>query len=148
LPAAAASRALSNVRTGFSALTAANVTLLGLGNGHFFLATVSSFLEANFHIVTEVIAALRLTWILPDAATEQVVENAAAAEDFAEDLKGIVKTSAAKSAGAAVKCGVAVLIVSLAFLRVIEHLVGLTQFFKAFFGGLIARVFVRMKFDG
>src|SRR5438445_5998862 len=136
------------MRTGFGAFTPANITLLRLGNGHFFFATVSGLLEAYFHVVTEVIAALRLTGILSDAATEQVVENAAAAEDFPEDLKGIVKTAAAKSTGTAIKCGMAILIVSLSLLRVIEHLVGLTQFFEAFFGGLIARVFVRMKFDG
>ena len=91
---------------------------------------------------------MRLTGILSDPAPEQVVENAPAAEDFPKYLKWIVKTSAAKSAGTAIKCRVAVLVVSGALLRVIEHFVGLTQFFEAFFGGLIARVFVRMKFDG
>ncbi len=59
-----------------------------------------------------------------------------------------MKTSAAKSASAAIKCGMAVLVVSRAFLRVIENFVGLAQFFEAFFRCLVARIFIRMKFDG
>ena len=147
MTAATAGRALPNVRAGLSALAPANITLLRLGNGHFLLATVSGLLEANFHVVAEVVAALRLARILPGAA-KKIVENAPAAEHFTENLERIMKASAAKSAGAAVKCGMAILVISRALLWIIEHLVGLAQFFKAFFRGLITGVFVRMEFDG
>src|SRR4051794_16575641 len=84
LPATTASRALPNVRACLRALAPADITLLRLGNSHFFLAPVSALLEADFHVVTEVIAALRLTGILSDPATKQVVKNAPAAEYLAE----------------------------------------------------------------
>ena len=56
--------------------------------------------------------------------------------------------AAAARAGARIKRGVAVLIVSGAFLRVAQGLVSLAEFLEFFLGGLVARIFVRMIFYG
>src|SRR5436190_22303785 len=109
---------------------------------------MSGFFEGNLHIVTQVIAALRPTRILL-AAAEKVLENAAAAKDFAENLERIVEPSGApKATRAPIKRSVAILIISRTLLGIIEHLVGFAQFFKLFLRGFIARVFVRMILYG
>ena len=103
------------------------------------------FFEGDFHVVTEIVAAVRLAWVLARAA-EKLVKDTSATEHFTENFKGIVK--AASQAGAFVKGSMAVLIVGRAFLRVIQDFVGFAQFLELFFGSLIAGVLVGVKFDG
>src|SRR5690606_15864614 len=95
------------------------------------------------------------------AATEKLLENATSAattaagvEDFAEDVEGIVESTAA-SAGAArtgaaglLEGGVTVAVVGGPFLRVLEDFVGLGDFFEHLLGLLVTGVFVRVILDG
>ena len=86
------------------------------------------------------------------AAAEEAFKNAAAAaEDLAENVERIVKAAAeaaARPARARIERGVAVLVVGGAFLRIAQRLVSLAEFLEFFLGGLVARIFVRMKFHG
>src|SRR5690242_5612951 len=103
--------------------------------------------EGDLHVITQVFAPLRLGRILLRGA-EEIFENAASTEHFAEDLERIVETArAAKASSPAIEGGVAVLIVGGAFLRIVEHLVRLAELFKFLFGGFVARIFVRMIFN-
>ena len=63
-------------------------------------------------------------------------------------MKAAAKAAGAAGARAGIKRRVAVLIVGRAFLRVAQGLVGLADFLEFFLGGFVARIFVRMKFDG
>ena len=56
------------------------------------------------------------------------------------------RRAGARGAVARVKRRMAVLVISGAFLRVAQRLVSLAQFLEFFLGGLVARIFVRMKF--
>ena len=51
---------------------------------------MGGLLEGDFHVVAEIVAPLGLGWVGP-AAAEEVLEDAAAAEDLAEDLERIVE---------------------------------------------------------
>ena len=123
-----------------------------LGDGDFLFAAQRGFFERDFQIVTQIVAALRLRRIL--AAAEDIFKNAAAAaaenlaENFERDRGSRRRSRRATGALARVKGGVAVLVVGGAFLRVAQRLVGLAQFLEFFLGGLVARIFVRVKFDG
>src|SRR6185436_12408413 len=54
--------------------------------------------------------------------------------------------SAASGAHPGIERGVAILIIGGAGLWIAQRLISLTDFFERFFGGFIARIFVRMKF--
>ena len=96
-------------------------------------------------------------------AAEHFLKNAAAAttdtaspaaEDFAEDVEGVMEaatTAATKTAHAtgaaattAFKGGVTVAVVGGAFLRILEHLVGVGDFLELLLGGRVSRIFVRV----
>ena len=104
---------------------------------------MGGFFEGDFHIVAEVLASLRLSGVGP-AAAEEFIQDAAAAENVAEDLEGVMETAAPISARATVEGVVAVLVVGGALLRIAQNFVGFAQFFEAFFGRFIVRVLVRM----
>src|ERR1043166_5410493 len=120
LAASAAGGANPRARAGFGSRTRAVGAPLRLRNGDFLFAAVGGFLEGKFQVVTQVVAALGLGWVRP-APAEKVLEDAAAAKDFAEDLEGIVETGPA-SERAAIESGVAVLIVGGAFPRSLRGL--------------------------
>src|SRR6267378_1448142 len=95
-----------------------DVTALGFCYGDLLLAAVGGFFEGNFHVVTEIVPTLRLGWVLASTAAEQIFEDPAATEHFPEDLKRIMETAAAESAGPPIEGAVAVLIVQGAFLGI------------------------------
>ena len=96
--------------------------LVELGDGNFLFAAERGFFERDFHIVAQIIAALRAGRILAAAEMfSKMLPPAAAAEDFAENIERIVEPAAAAAAAGAlarVKGRVAVLVVGGAFLRV------------------------------
>jgi len=57
---------------------------------------VGGLLKRDFHVIAKIVAPLRLAWV-GAAATEEVFENPAAAEDFPEDFERIVERPAAKT---------------------------------------------------
>src|SRR6266404_1646065 len=126
----------------------ADVTALGFCYGDLLLAAVGGFFEGNFHVVTEIVTALRLGRILASTAAEQILKDSAATEDFAEDLERIMGTAAAESACPAIEGAVAVLIVEGAFLGIAQDFVSFTEFLELFFGCFIAGIFVRVIFYG
>ena len=82
---------------------------------------------------------------------EDIVENAAASgtpKNFAEDVERVMESAAAApgSALARIKRRMAILVISGALLAIAQGLIGFAQFLETFLGGLIPRVFVRMKF--
>ena len=95
----------------------AGITTVEFRHGNFLLAAERSLFQRDFQIVTQVAATLRLRRVL--AAAEETIEDASAAEDFAEDFERIMKAAgAAKPAAgprARIECRVAVLIVGGAF---------------------------------
>ena len=70
-----------------------------------------------------------------------------AAEDLAEEIEGIMESPTA-TAHAVLKGGVAIAVVGGALVRIAEGLVGLAEFFEFLLRLVVARVFVRMVFDG
>src|SRR5205823_5164203 len=70
---------------------------------------------------------------------------AGAAENFAEDIERIVE--AAADSTALLKRGVTESIVSGAFVRIHQHVVGFAQLLEFFLGVRVVRIFVRMKLD-
>ena len=114
---------------GFRTRALASFARLGLSDRDFLLAPVGGLLEGDFHVVTEVVAALGLSGVGP-AAAEEVFEDAAAAEYLAEDLERVVEGAAAISAGPAVERGVAVLVIKGPLLRVAQDFVGLAEFLE------------------
>jgi hypothetical protein len=109
--------------------------------------------EGNLHAVAQVVATLRAvatTTAATTSSTEKLLEDATAAtaEDLAEHIEGIVEATATSggTAHAAGEGGVAVAVVSGAFLLVAEHVIGLADLLEFAFGALVIRVFVRVKF--
>src|SRR5262249_44716564 len=106
-------------RLGAGAMT--NVTLLRFSYRNFLFAPARRLLKGDFHVITQIVAALGLSWIAASAAPKKVLEDAPAAKDFTENLERIVETSRAspKAAGPAVEGGVPVLIVRGPLLRIV-----------------------------
>src|SRR3989442_9892801 len=109
---------------------------------------MSRLLEGDFHVVAKIAASFRGGGIAARAA-EQFVEDAAAAaaEGFAENLERIVKATGTRSSPTRIECGVTVLIVCSASLRIAQGLVSLADLFEFFLGGFFAGILVRMIFD-
>ena len=63
-------------------------------------------------------------------------------------MEAAAAESAAARALARIKRGVAVLVISRAFLRVAQGLVSFAEFLELFLGRFVARIFVRVKFHG
>jgi len=118
LAAPSANRADLGRRALFGAAAVARFALAQFGDVDFFLAPLGGLQESQFHVVAQIVAALGAAGA-PFAAAEKVLEDAGAAEDFAEDVARIVEAGAAAAgAGAGVESGVAVLIVGGACLRI------------------------------
>src|SRR5207237_742805 len=63
LSAAAAGRTGFSLRSGFGSRAAAGIAALGLCDRDFLFASVGGFLEGDLHVVTEIVAPLRLCGI-------------------------------------------------------------------------------------
>src|SRR5258706_15120818 len=98
----------------------ADFAALGFCYRDLLLAAVGGLFKSDFHVVPEIVTALRVSWVLPSAAAKQIFEDATAAENFAEDLERIMESAAPKSARASIESAMAILIVKGAFLGITE----------------------------
>ena len=147
LTTTAAHRTINTARSRLGSGASAFIADIQFSNFNFLFCAESRFLERDLHVVTQIRATLSIFAVSSDAAKkgfENSAANAAAAENFTEDIEGIVKSAAKTST--LLKRGVSEAIVSGAFVRIHQDVVGLTQFFEFFFGVRVIRVFIRMKF--
>ena len=133
-------------------------TLPELAEGNLLLDAMRRLLEGDLEIIAQVRAPAGAATVA--LAAEKLVENPAApttllAEDLAEDVERIVEaaTSAAEAAGATrtaalLERGMAVTVVGGAFLRILQHLVGLGDLLEHLLRLLVARILVRVKLHG
>ena len=131
----------------------------GTADGDFFFAALHGFQEIDFKIVAEVgsLGGAGAPASTPTAtpAPESVLENiakdgapeATRSEDFPEKLEGIVKASSGH-APARGKSLVTKAVIGIAFLRIGEDFVGLTDLLEFFLRFFIALVFVGMVLKG
>ena len=111
--------------------------------------TGRNLLKRKADLQAKVTAAVLRTTLLATAETAETTESAMAAEYVAEHGENVVhrKTAAAETAESAGGLK-AELVVLLAFLRVVEHLVGLGGLLEFLLGFLVAGVAVGVVFDG
>ena len=148
-----AGRAGGDFAAGLGAGTMAGVAGLKLGDLDFLFHAAGGFLESDAHVVAKIGAAAATAALALAAAkgfAEDAVEYsaaiAAATEDFAEDLEGIVHAPSPAHAALRERL-MAVAIVGGALVGAAEDFVGLAELLELFLGGVIAGIFVRMKFD-
>ena len=130
--------------TGLGAAAVAHVTFFVSRDGQAFLHALGGFLKADFHRILQIGT---LVILLP--------RTAPAAEHLAENIAEIETLRAAETAEAArartcalFERGMAVLVVHGAFFFVGQGVVGFLNFFKFFFGLLVALIAVGMVFHG
>jgi len=151
LTAATTNRTIDAARTRLGSVTVAFVTDIQFSNFDFLFRAKGRFFQSDLHVVTQIRATLSI-FALAGHAAEKCFEDAAgnpsssAAKNFAKNIERIVK-SAAKSP-ALLERGVTKTIVSGAFIRIHQHIIGFAELFEFLFGVRIARIFVRMKFYG
>ena len=149
LATAAAGRAGDGFAAFLCSRAGAWLTGIQLANLDFLLAAFGGLLERDLHVIAQVGSALAARGIHSTAtAAEKLFKHSAAAtaaEDFFEEVEGIVETTAA--AHAILKSGVTVAVIGGALIRVAQSLIGLAEFFEFLLRLVIARVFVRMVFD-
>ena len=119
-----------------------------LSNLYFLFTAAGSFFQRNLHVVAQIRAALASRTIRLPAA-EEMLENsstpAGRPKNLPEQIEGIVKAAARSAESALLERRVAVAIISSAFLRIAQGLVGLAKFLETILGCMITRVLVRMK---
>ena len=130
--------------TGLGAAAVAHVAFFVSRDGQAFLHTLGGFLKADFHRILQIGT---LVILLP--------RTAPAAEHLAENIAEIETLRAAETAETArartcalFERGMAVLVVHRPFLFVGQGVVGFLNFFKFFFGLLVALIAVGMVFHG
>ena len=117
------------------------------------LGAACGFFKRDFHAVAEVattlgsIAALASTAATtPKEGFKDATAATTTAEDFAEDVEGIMEAATAASTASTAstigKGSVTVAVVGSAFLVVAEDVVGLTDLFEFVLGSLVTRVFI------
>ena len=111
-------------------------------NLDFRLLAVKRILEADLHVVTEIRAATGL--LLPGIATERT------AEDGFENIADVVEAASAGATthSAVLEGGMAITIISGAFLRILQAIIGLTDRLEFRFGFRATRILVRMIAHG
>ncbi|MCG3146785.1 MAG: hypothetical protein PCFJNLEI_00219 [Verrucomicrobiae bacterium] len=128
--------------------------------GDFFFDAFGGFLEFDFEVVPEIVAAAgggAFAATTAESLFEDVLKDAATAttEDGFKDVARVVEAAAAaatatgsRAAAAGRKRGVTEAVVGGAFLRVGEGFVGFAEFLEFFLSSVIAGIFVGMIFDG
>ena len=145
LAVAPARRAGLGGRAFFRPAAAAHARTGQLVEGDFLLATLRRFQKGNFHVVAQIVPAPAVLGGAGPPAAEQVVKNAAAAENFAEDFARIVESAGAgRARGARAEGGVAVAVVGGARIGIVEDLVGLAQFLEIIFRAFVVGIAVGM----
>src|SRR5215469_16415847 len=109
-----------------------------------FFGAARRFLEFDFEIVTEVVAAARARSSAA-AACEEIAEDVG--EDFLEALAEIETTEAARSTLRSLEGGVTKSIVLRAPIRIGQNLVGLVDLLEALLGFLVAGIAIGMELD-
>lgn len=161
LTAALAHGAGGDFGTGLRASAIAGVAGVGLGDFDFFFDTESGFFEGDLQVVTQIAAALTSVAVGASASvglTKDLLKNAAPAptsaallaEDFAEDVEGIVETAATTGwTGSAAGEGLMpVAIVGSTFIFIHEDIVSFADLFKFILGSMVAGIFIGVKLNG
>jgi hypothetical protein len=105
---------------------------------------VRGFEEGYLHVVAKVVAVVAAAESLGAARPEQLVKNAAAAEDFPENLARVVESAGPRLPGAGAESRVAEAVVGGARLRVVKSFVRLAQLLKFLLGRLVVGIAVGM----
>lgn len=105
------------------------------------------FFEGNFEVVAEVVSALAAAGF--GGSSKELLEDAAGAEDFAENVEGVVEFGPGSGVAAATDTEgvVSVAVVGGTFFGVGEDFVGFAEFFEKLFCLGVIGVFIGVVFD-
>src|ERR1043166_3851745 len=135
LPSPSTRRTSCFARARLGAAAVAFVAGIKLLNLNRLLCAQSRLLQPNFHVVPQIRPTTAIVGACPGPAPKESLENSAAksaaAEHFAENFEGVMKT-AAETGTALRERGVTKSIVGRAFVRIHQDIVRLAQFFKFF----------------
>ena len=109
-------------------------------------AAVEGFLQRDFQIVAQVLAAVRplAAALAAHHLAEDVLEHIAEAAGEIPERRAAARTG--RSAHAAFKGGVAIAVIGSALVVVLQDVIGLVDFLELDLGGVVAGIFVRMEF--
>ena len=111
------------------------------------LDAIDDVSQADLDTDTDVRSALAGRFVIAREEGTEAATAAATSEEAVEDIEWI-ETGATAEATAHARIIETELVIALAFLWVTEHLIGLSTLLEFLLGGLVARILVRMIFDG
>ena len=112
---------------------------------------VGDFLQAQFHLQAQVAAAVLLWSATSAAASETAESSCVSAKDVAEHGEDVVHIHAGASEGVEASTARSIEsegVILLALLRVVQHIICLCSLLELFLGFFVARITVRVVFDG